>query len=259
MSRVRSLLFALSGLICTFGSMALLAFMATVACLFARDPQSAWQAFARLWARFSLACSGIQVALEDEERLRAMLARGPAVLVCNHESTLDVPVLLGWVPGRFAFLSKAEVFSLPLVGWCARMLGCIPLRRGDRADAARALTHAEAAIREGRTVLIFPEGTRSRDGRVAHFKRGALVLAQRTGAPLITIAIDGSWALMPKGALVARPGSLALKAGRLVLAPEPTAALEALAEALRGEVQRLADRPLLEPAEVPDALPAPLS
>lgn len=228
---------------------------AAVTGLFATDLRAHWHRWSSRWSRWALAANGVDLVVEDRERLQRLLARGPVILACNHQSMLDIAILLAGVPGGFGFLSKVEVFKLPFFGATAELFGCIPLKRGDRASASLALVHAEAALREGRTVLIFPEGTRTSDGALAHFKRGAMLLSQRSGVPVLPLAIAGSYALMPRHTLLTRPGTVALRAGPLITPPRAEAEVELASLALHEKVLHLLDRPestRAEPAGLPE-------
>lgn len=239
-------------------AMTVLSVCAAVTSLFARDPVRNWRRWSIVWARIALAAGRVKVEIEDAERVRDLLDR-PVILACNHASALDIPILYGHVPGFFAFLSKVEVFRVPVLGWAARFLGCIPLKRGDRVSAAEALVHAEEALRAHRSVLIFAEGTRTLDGALRHYKRGAMLLAQRTGVPVLALAIDGSYALLPKGAFAGRPGTVTIKVGRLLPPPAPDASVEEATAELQSEAQKLLDRPARLPQAVPATLPAQLA
>ncbi len=121
------------------------------------------------------------------------------VVVSNHESTLD-PFLLSFLPWDMRWVAKEELFKPPVVGWAMRWGGDIPLRRGAGDSIRQMLDECERAIRGGISVMMFPEGTRSRTGDLLPFKDGAFKLAIKTGAPILPIAITGTRAMMPKGA-----------------------------------------------------------
>ncbi len=131
--------------------------------------------------------------------------RGPAVVVANHLSILDILVLYGLFR-PFKWVSKAELFRLPFVGWNMRMNGYVSLRRGDRESTRRMMEQARAHLARGTPLLLFPEGTRSPDGALQRFKDGAFRLACDAGCPVVPVAISGTWATLPKhGFLLRRP------------------------------------------------------
>lgn len=122
---------------------------------------------------------------------------GPYVVVSNHQSIADIPAM-SILPGEMKWLSKASVFKLPLFGWMMRMVGDIPLHRGDRDSASGAMVRARGYLDRGMSVMIFPEGTRSVDGKIASFKNGAFRLAIESGRPVLPVVIMGSRDAIPK-------------------------------------------------------------
>jgi 1-acyl-sn-glycerol-3-phosphate acyltransferase len=122
----------------------------------------------------------------------------PYVVVANHESTAD-PFLLSSLPWDMRWVAKQEIFDLPILGTLMRFGGDIPLRRGSRASVEAMLHAARATLAAGCPVMIFPEGTRSADGRLGAFKDGAFQLAIECGVPILPIAVAGTRACRPKG------------------------------------------------------------
>lgn len=210
--------------------------------LFARDLRAHWHAWSASWARWALWIAGVQVDVKNRMRMQRLMARGPVILACNHQSMMDIAILLAHVPGAFGFLSKIEVFKIPLFGAAAELFGCIPLKRGDRSSASQALDAAAAALLEGRSVLIFPEGTRTRDGALARFKRGTMLLSARTGVPVLPLAIGGSYELLPRHTFIAKRGTVTLAAGPLMVPPHPSE-VEASSVELHDAVQGLLPTP----------------
>ncbi len=147
---------------------------------------------------------GLRVRVQGLEGLRE---GRPAVYMANHASFLDGPVLFRLIPGLPLAVIKASVFRFPILGQAMRFVGCIPVerRRGGRA----AIEKAAARMRScGDSFLVFPEGTRTWDGRLQTFRRGGLFLAVAAGAPIIPVSIDGAFGLMPRGRIVPRRGTL---------------------------------------------------
>lgn len=127
--------------------------------------------------------------------------RGPAVLAANHASLIDILVLFQLFR-PFKWVSKAENFKLPFIGWNMRLNGYVPLVRGDRASVMQMLERCSALLGKGSPVLFFPEGTRTQDGQLRPFKDGAFVLAEQHDVPLIPIAVHGTGAALPKHGMV---------------------------------------------------------
>jgi 1-acyl-sn-glycerol-3-phosphate acyltransferase len=122
-------------------------------------------------------------------------------------SNLDPPVVLPLLPGRCSVLLKKELMRIPILGTAMRMGKFVPVERGSRRDAAQAsVTAAGDALRSGLNILVFPEGTRSKNGRLAPFKKGPFFLAQQTQAPIVPIALSGTQHMMKKGSVAITPG-----------------------------------------------------
>lgn len=129
--------------------------------------------------------------------------RGPAVIVANHASLVDILVLFDLMR-PFKWVSKHENFKIPFVGWNMTMNGYVSLVRGDRVSVQKMLAECGQLLEQGSPVLIFPEGTRTRDGNLQAFKDGAFELAVRHGVPLIPVAVHGTGRALPKHGLILR-------------------------------------------------------
>src|SRR6202453_1325218 len=115
------------------------------------------------------------------------------IFMSNHVSNLDPPVTIPLLPGRSSVLLKKELMNIPILGRAMRMAKFVPVERGSRRDAAQASVAAAAdALRSGLHMLVYPEGTRSLDGRLSAFKKGPFFLAQETKAPIIPVAVSGT-------------------------------------------------------------------
>ncbi len=173
---------------------------------------------ARLWSRMVLAVSGVRVRAEGIENI---LPDAGYVVVSNHVSLMDTPLLLAYLPLQFRFLAKVSLFKVPFIGYHLSRAGHIPIPRGDARGSARAMTEAARAIRErGISALVFPEGTRSK-GELQEFKEGAAYIAIKAAAPVLPVAIQGSGKVLPSGSILVRPGRVSLRVGD----PIPTAGL----------------------------------
>jgi 1-acyl-sn-glycerol-3-phosphate acyltransferase len=139
-----------------------------------------------------------RVAVEGRDKIRRDAAY---VIVANHQSLLDILVLFRLFV-HFKWVSKVENFRVPFIGWNMSLNRYIKLRRGSRESVARMMDACERALAAGSSVMIFPEGTRSRDGRLQPFKPGAFTLAQRTGAAILPIVVEGTARALPKRGFV---------------------------------------------------------
>jgi 1-acyl-sn-glycerol-3-phosphate acyltransferase len=157
--------------------------------------------FTCLWASlYTWLNPAWRVRLEGLERIR----RGATyVMVANHQSLLDILVLFRLFV-HFKWVSKVENFRVPAIGWNMSLNRYIKLRRGNRASVERMLDACERTIAEGSSIMMFPEGTRSPDGRLRAFKTGAFTLAQRAAAPLLPIIVQGTANALPKRGFVLR-------------------------------------------------------
>lgn len=179
-------------------AIALLVFAVTVA--FDRR-RVALHLFSCLWATFYVWLNPLwRCRVVGRERLPW---RGPAVLVANHLSLLDIVVVYGLFR-PFKWVSKAELFRVPILGWNMALNDYVPVRRGDRDSIRRMMDHCRVHLTRGTPVLLFPEGTRSRDGRLQPFKEGAFRLAVEAGVPVIPVLVTGTSDALPKHGLVLR-------------------------------------------------------
>jgi 1-acyl-sn-glycerol-3-phosphate acyltransferase len=196
-----------------------------------------------MWiAAAGVRAAGIRVEVSGRENVPAGAS---CIFLANHVSNLDPPVLFPVLPGRSSVLLKKELMRIPILGMAMRMGGFVPVERGGRRDAPQAsVAAAAAALRSGLHMVIFAEGTRSKDGRLAAFKRGPFYLAKETGAPIVPIAISGTQTMMKKGSLAIRPGVARVQMlGAMDPADYETredlmrAARETIAEALPNEMR----------------------
>ena len=151
---------------------------------------------ARLWGRSILAASRIKVTVTGMSNIDPA---SPYIYMPNHQSNFDIPVLLGHLRVQFRWLAKVELFKIPIFGRAMRKAGYISIDRNNRESAFKSLAVAANQIKNGVSVLIFPEGTRSRDGNIQSFKKGGFVVAIDAGVPIVPVVITGTRAIMPKG------------------------------------------------------------
>ena len=193
----------------------LFALSASICTLFDASGRS-YAFHARLWARFGLALNNTPVTLQGAENL----PEGPFILMSNHQSNFDILALIATIPRRIYWIAKKELFDIPIFGSSMRRGGYIPLDRSDGRKALKSMDNAAAIIRQGSSVVMFPEGTRSRDGRLLPFKRGGFMLAVRAGVPVIPVTIIGSGQVNPGGVIKLFSGTITLLLHPPVTVPE---------------------------------------
>ena len=200
--------------------------------------------FPRLWGRFSSRLAGIRVTVEGRENLDPQQTY---IFVGNHTSQTDIMTFQGYIPHVFRWIAKKELFDIPVFGAAMRAVKFIPIDRSRGRQAVKSLNAAAQRIAEGSSVLIFPEGTRSLDGRLHPFKTGAIMLAIKAGVPVVPVGFNGTYQALPKGSVFSRGGDVVLRIGQ----PIPTKDFQArdkqkLAQKLHDEVATL-----LEPCHKP--------
>ncbi len=165
---------------------------------------------ARLWSKLILGTSGIHaraVGLENVDTLR------PHVFCSNHLSLMDTPAIFVSMPVQCRIMAKKVLFNLPFLGWHLRRSGHLPVDRQSPKAALRSLEAAAARVREGASVVFFPEGTRSRTGETGEFKHGAALLAIKAGVPLLPVAVCGTREVLKPDTLHVRPGNVTVRFG----------------------------------------------
>lgn len=166
---------------------------------------------ARRWARSLLAIGGVRVTIEGIEKIRA---DGSYVIASNHSSYMDTPVVLANIPVQFRFLAKRGLFRIPFLGTHLARAGHIPVPREDPRASIRTMALAAETIRtRGISMLVFPEGGRSRNGELRPFKEGAVYIGIKAGVPIVPIALAGTRQVLPFGSGNIRPGRVTLRIG----------------------------------------------
>jgi 1-acyl-sn-glycerol-3-phosphate acyltransferase len=161
------------------------------------------------WAmRVSRAVVGIKVDVSGLERFDQKTSY---VFMPNHESFLDGPMMVMVIPQSVRVIVKKNVFGIPILGWAMRYVGCVPVDRRAGGGGIKSIEKASRLMRErGYSFLIFPEGTRSLDGKLQRFRRGGFFLAIAGGAPIVPVTIRGTFELMPKGQFGAKRGTVSV-------------------------------------------------
>lgn len=209
-------------------------------------PKGDWtRGCARLWARIALWGALVRIKVEGVDNVPADT---PVVFMANHESWIDIPVLLVAIPGQVRFLAKKNLFSVPFLGWAMSAMGFIPVDRKNRRTAVKSFEEAAARIKAGRSVLVFPEETRTRDGRLLPFQRGGFLIAMKADLPIVPIGLDGPRRLLPKFSYLLRPGTVTVRFGPAVpTAGRSVTAKDELIDAVRAAVNELRGGGEMEP------------
>lgn len=184
--------------------------------------------------RLGLRAAGVRVRVSGLEHI----SREPSIVMSNHVSNLDPPVLLPSIPGMTSVMLKKELMRIPLLGTAMRMGRFVPVARGhSREEATRSIAAAREALRYGMHITIFPEGTRSTNGKLLPFRKGGFFLATEAGAPVVPVVIRGTERLMRRGSVRLQPGEVSVE----FLAPLYPAEFEnreALMTAVRKRMER---------------------
>ena len=183
---------------------------AIIATIVFRRPATRVQIYPRYWARIICGLIGVKVGLFGIEKLDRTR---PYIFAANHQSQVDIFVLQGFLNFDFRWLAKLELFKVPVFGTAMRRAGHIAVDRAHRREAIKSLDEAAKRIADGTSVVIFPEGTRSSDGRLLPFKGGAMALAIKAGVPVVPLGISGTHEVLAKGKLIARSGKVTIRVG----------------------------------------------
>ncbi|ASQ89738.1 1-acyl-sn-glycerol-3-phosphate acyltransferase [Prosthecochloris sp. GSB1] len=176
------------------------------------DPSGdSFHRMAAWWGRFCARLMGIDVevtgeTLYDHER--------NYLIVSNHAGMADIPLILGMIPLNMRFVAKEELGKIPVFGWAIKQAGYVLIKRGQNREALKSLFKAVEVLKSGRSVHIFPEGTRSENGDLGPFKRGAFIIAEKAGVPVLPVTIIGSNRLTPKKSLKISKATVRLIIGK---------------------------------------------
>ena len=175
-------------------------------------PRGPWVSLmGRTWSRGVLWSGGVRL----ETRFATPLpVDQPYVFMANHQSLFDIPALLAGLPGQTRFLAKRGLFQIPLFGWAMKLGGFISIDRGDRSRAGDSFAAAIRQLQAGSSAVVFPEGTRSTDGKLLPFQRGGFLLALKSGLPIVPVGIHGSRQVRAKESLRIQPGRIIISCGR---------------------------------------------
>jgi 1-acyl-sn-glycerol-3-phosphate acyltransferase len=164
------------------------------------------------WAGMGLAYTGARLAGASVKivGLDKIDPSGTYIFMSNHVSNLDPPILCPLIPGRTSILAKKVIWRIPILAQALNLAEIVPVERENREAAIQSIHRAGEVMRHHINMTLFPEGTRSRDGRLLPFKKGPFHLAMETGFPIVPITILGTYEMMPKGKMFCRPGTATL-------------------------------------------------
>lgn len=193
---------------------ALIGFLLALYSLILGPPLLLWTVISRnptalYWAGvkgvvFLVKLAGAKTRVKGQERIPP----GVCLFVANHTSTVDAPAVVGAIPRRIAILLKASLFKWPIAGQAFTLARFIPVNRASHESAITSVEKATEAMRGGQSFLIYPEGTRSPDGRLQEFKKGAVVMAIKAGVPIVPMICSGAHRVMQKRSLRLHPGEM---------------------------------------------------
>ena len=189
----------------------------TLASLFTFSGETCLRIARNIWAPVILRAAG--VTLEVDPLPPSLDRRKPYVFMSNHQSHFDIAVACKVVPNNLHFVAKKELRWVPVLGWYIFVAGHILIDRANRADAMRSLERAAAKIAKGKSIIIYPEGTRSPDGVIQPFKKGPFAMAIAAQVPIVPLVVEGTKHIMRKGGIRMFPGKVRVRVGE----PIPTA------------------------------------
>jgi 1-acyl-sn-glycerol-3-phosphate acyltransferase len=184
------------------------------------DPKGRRQHWcASTWSRMIARTALLDVSVHGAEHL----SDGQSyVFLSTHQSWMDIPVMLGYLPAQLRIAAKREVFLIPFLGWHMTRAGHIAINRGSTAESIESLRRAARLLGDGVSAFLFPEGTRTRDGSLQPLKKGGFRLAVESGLPVVPVTIKGTRSAMPRGSMVLRAGPVHMH----IDPPIPTASLD---------------------------------
>ena len=187
------------------------------------------------WSSTLLKLAGIEVIIKGKENLPE---DSNVLFVSNHQGNFDIPILLSALNHRVAFIAKKEIKKMPFIGDWMTLTNCIFIDREDVRQSVRAINQGAKHIKGGQAMVVFPEGTRSKDGQLNEFKPGSLKLAVKSNAKIIPVSIDGSINALKKGALIIKPAKVLLTIGKPIILGPDERDTTAITEKVKAVIER---------------------
>lgn len=165
----------------------------------------------KIWCRGSLFIWGVKVKVYGLQNVDA--SRGK-VYISNHASYLDIFIQLAWIPDTVRMIYKKEINKIPLLGWAMLAARFVPIDRKNLKSGMASLNRGVEKIKDGISIMIYPEGTRTEDGEIGEFKRGMFYLAEKSESEIVPVSMSGTFGLMPKGAVKVKAGNVNMIIGK---------------------------------------------
>jgi len=178
-------------------------------CLWDRSGESV-RKVARSWGVHMCRTCGVTVSVRSGEHVDW---DSPLIVMANHQSHFDIPVIYAALPRSFGMLAKKELFRVPVFGAAMRGMRCVPIDRESRRQSLQSLREAADQIRSGKSIVVFPEGTRSPDGKIHDLKKGPFHLAEMAGVPVVPVGIRGTRQVVPKNSWLVQGGEVIVTIG----------------------------------------------
>lgn len=167
----------------------------------------------KFWSLLNIFLSGTRLTIRGKEKINTNLTH---IVMSNHQSLFDVWALIGKIPLQIRWIVKAEIRKIPIFGYTLERMGHIYVDRKKRAAAYISLETAAGKIKNGTSVIIFPEGTRSNDGHLLKFRMGGIIMALKSGVPILPVTVNGSRFVLPKNTLALMPGKIEIVVGDMI-------------------------------------------
>ncbi len=167
----------------------------------------------KFWSLFNIFLSGTQLKIKGKEKIDQNMTY---IVMSNHQSLFDVWALIGKIPLQLRWIIKSEIKKIPVFGYALERMGHIFVDRKKQVSASISLDAAAGKIKEGTSVIIFPEGTRSKDGHLEKFRMGGAIIAIKSGVPILPVTVNGSRFVLPKNTLALMPGKIEVVVGDII-------------------------------------------
>lgn len=161
--------------------------------------------YPKKWATTLIKLTGSTVQVSGEEHIPE---KGPVLFVSNHQGNFDIPILIGYIKKPKGFISKIEIKKMPIIGSYMEAMKCIFIDRSDKRQSVKAFQEGIQFLKDDHSLVIFPEGTRSKGERIGEFKSGSFRLAVKSGVPIIPVTINGSYKIMEQNGFIMKPANV---------------------------------------------------